>query len=183
MPEETLSRFGVLQVPIDPGVRQPFVPKSARSMPQGELATVHVSITAQTVAAFNRSQTAKDRKRLAVLTDHGILFLNDIGEERRPKDPEAFPTGTERTSSLGEARQIAAERNCQVLSFARVPRVWTVVVIEPAAVLSAGRRDSIRISDQAARSRIEPVPSGNLNPARPTSFEAWRSLSVLKFNP
>jgi len=97
-------------------------------MPAGELANVPAALAARFVADFNASQYARDRKRVALLTDCGVIMLNSVPADDRPDAASGFTPATECDLTQNEARQAAQERNAEILKFASVPRVWNVIL-------------------------------------------------------
>ncbi len=128
---------GVLEIPIQSSNRNPFKPKTERSMPTPELTNVPLATAAQFVVSFNASQSSHDQKRAAILTNSGVLILNNVSPENRPSLATGFPPATETGLTQREAQAIARDRNAQILKFAREPRIWNVVLRNVARELGA----------------------------------------------
>ena len=98
--------FGVLQIPLDPSSRTPFVPKNERSAPVGELCHAGNELRAPFVVAFNDSESARKKKRFALITDGGVLFLTNVNDLDRPANGREFLPGTEAGLTQAEARTL-----------------------------------------------------------------------------
>jgi hypothetical protein len=128
-------RFAVLTIPIE---APDWKPRSERSTPPAELSGAPIELQADFVAAFNASDFAASRKRLAVLLcEGGIRFLSNVAEADRPQDAGGLPAAASNGMTRHEAAEKASLMNAETYRVARVPRQWTIAIRHPAAELAA----------------------------------------------
>ncbi|WP_373653377.1 hypothetical protein [Schlesneria sp. DSM 10557] len=102
-------------------------PANSRDVPPSVTDELGMELAAQYVLLYNQSETSRNRRRWALLTNRGsVVILSGIALQDRPANPADFPKCVQGNLTFRTAEDTANAANKVRFALARIPRQWTI---------------------------------------------------------